>query len=97
VSKACSRTAPQTGSRRTAGVIGHLDRERIRLGVDFRSRFIATRSENILAEFRWGAAGLGFGTEAHDQCRQRNLHPLTHVFRGGAARLATAGGESECL
>ena len=58
MSKACSRTAPQTGSRRTAGVIGHLDRERIRLGVDFRSRFIATRSENILAEFRWGRPAL---------------------------------------
>jgi hypothetical protein len=26
---------------------------------------------------------------------QRQVHQLTHVSRGGAARLATAGGESE--
>jgi hypothetical protein len=31
------------------------------------------------------------------QDRLHGAHRLTHFSRGGAARLATAGGESECL
>ena len=35
--------------------------------------------------------------DVFDNATKDNLHQLTHVSRGGASRLATAGGESECL
>jgi hypothetical protein len=41
--------------------------------------------------------GVGGGTDARRQGDRGSGHHLTHVFRGGAARLATAGGESANL